>query len=110
MADKHGGIDKKDLRIDVGVSRNNHQRRQEEIEEEIHEIANQQLPDMQSEELFPTLGKKQFMGTETNAGENVSLAAKLGTRNVSHSTNYKRLTGANNLSKYDFKPKRISCQ
>lgn len=98
VADKHGGIDKKDLRIDVGVSRNNHQRRQEEIEEEILEVANQQLPDMQSEELFPTLGKRQFMGTETNAGGNASLAAKLGTRNVSHSTNYKRLTGANNLS------------
>ena len=82
----------------MGLSRPDPQRRQEEIEEEILEISNQPLPDMESEELFPTLGKKQFTGTQTTGGKKTSsLASKMGQssgRNVAHK-NYRTLTSQN---------------
>ena len=81
----------------MGVSRNDVGKRQEEIEEEIIQ-SRQELPNMEDEELFPTLsGKKQFSGTDGNRGQNNSLANKLGQssgRTVSH-TNYRGLAKQN---------------
>ena len=97
IADTHGGIDKKDLRIEVGTAHSRDPaRRQEELEEEILEIANQPLPDMESEELFPTLGKRQYTGTEAQK-KATSLASKLGQsagRTVA-SRNYRSLASSN---------------
>lgn len=113
ISDNHGGIDKKDLKIEVGLSRNhNIQRAQEEIEEEIAVRNNEPLPNMESEELFPTLGgggpaRGGIVNVQGGAGPAGSLARKVGQvagRNTGQTSalNYRTNVRTNINSSEDF--------
>lgn len=106
ISEKHGGIDKKDLRMEVGIARaqgqggQSHEDRQRDIEEDIETRVNQHAPDVDSEEQFPTMGGVSKSGFTFHAAKtgmptaNTNLASKVGHstgRNVSHQ-NYKSMS------------------
>ena len=90
IADKHGGIDKRDLRMEVGIGHKTASSRQQEIEEEIEAVSNQPLPNVQDQESFPSLGGK--------AGTPMSGAVK----KTKAQTSYRSLSSQNINSTEDF--------
>jgi len=109
VANKHGGIDKRDIRIDVGISRNAGDSHavdnQRELENEFEERRNQIAPDMENEEDFPTMGGKKKSGFTFHAAKSglpqsnsMSSRVSQGTnRNVAHQ-NYRSLGANKNVS------------
>merc|ERR1739838_900287 len=92
IADKHGGINKKDLRMEVGTG-HRVSTRQHEIEEEIQQVRNEPAPNVQDQESFPTLGGKK--GTPLGGGGGAAPKPKA-------TTSYRSLSSQNINSREDF--------
>jgi len=91
VADRHGGISRKDLRMEVGVDRKSAANRQAEIEEELEQVQNQPMPNVADQESFPTLGGKT--GGKTPMG---------GSKKPVAQQSYRSLSSQNINSREDF--------
>jgi hypothetical protein len=101
-AEKHGVGDKKDLRIDVGASHRDHQKRQIEIEEEINIMVNQPTPNVADQESFPSLGDKKgktqpLTGNKiVNKSQAQTTYRSLSSKNINSNEDFPSLGGAMN--------------